>query len=224
MILVFEDATFSIYSFPDRWAQPDVTGLVEDLHSTLNYYRALLHDTTERKITIYAHTHETYRSDDVAGIADPFAFSFDFICCDRFLAAHEMAHLMVYARAGGQPRPFLDEGMAELLANWNEVKAAAPFADHAVPDFPCASSASIDDIYSGAGFWDHAWDFNESYPMAAQFTAVAIARSSLDRYLSEYYVPGRLGTSEDGDSRLHSFIGMGFHEMRTEMKRAAGCN
>jgi hypothetical protein len=224
MVLVFEDASFSIYSFPDRWAQDDVTGLVESLHSTLSYYQALLHVAPERKITIYAHTQESYDSQEQAGLEHPFEYSFDFVCCDRHLAAHEMAHLLTYTRAGGQPRPFLDEGMAELLADWNDVKAAAPFADHAVPDFPCSSPTSIDDIYSGAGFWNHAWDFNESYPMAAQFTAVAIERSSLDRYIAEYYQPGRLGTSADGDARLESFIGMDFSEMRNEMNHTAGCN
>jgi hypothetical protein len=219
MTVVYEDPSFSIHSFPERWAQVD-SHFVDSLHAALSHHRTLL-SAPERKITIYAHTSESYdTSNGSAGLENVDEFSFDFICCDEQLAAHEMGHLVTYSRVGGQPRLFLNEGMAEFLADSYEAQSGS--GGRLVPDYPCGSSRTIDSIWHNAGFSTSYTGNPAPYPMAAQFTAIAINRSSVDRYFESYYGPAQSGTSGDGDSLLRRFIGLGFADMELEMSRA-GC-
>ena len=220
MVSVYEDASFSIHSFPERWAQVDATDFVASLHSALNHHRMLLH-APERKVTIYAHSSQSYdTSNGSSGLNNYDEGSFDFICCDKKIAAHELGHLVTYARTGGSPRLFVDEGMAEFLADSNEAQSTT--GGRLVPDYPCNSSLTIEEIYDNAGFSRSYTGDTAPYPMAAQFTAIAINRSSVDRYLESYYKPAQFGTSDDGDSLLKRFLGLGFAEMELEMSRA-GC-
>lgn len=225
MSILYEDDAFRVFGYPMHSSVEDVPADMQRLGRVRANHLQLLGLTRQPEITIYLHTADSYGDTGLSttGWASPSERTIDLVwAADRevhWAAAHELAHLAVADAALTNPRPVLNEGIAEYLT----AAVPDPYYGSDTPgtiadDFDCAPSTSLADMFSGSG-----WYRERDYKLAGFFTELVIEQVGFGRYLDAFYVPSATGLTADAEARLRELTGRGFADTQEALRVRAGC-